>query len=382
MADVEIKRVTTKKELERFVDVHYDLYEGNPYDAPNLFFDEMNTLDKKRNAAFDFCEAEYFIAYREEKAVGRVAAIINHKANEKWKRRDVRFGWLDFVDDTSVSRALLDAVADWGRKKGMTQIVGPLGFTDMDPEGMLIEGFDELGTMATIYNYDYYPRHIAQMGGWEKEVDYLEEKLLVPTKVPDKYARVGAAIGNRYGLRVRKIKSSKEVFREGLGKKMFDLINFCYKDLYGYSELSDRQIEQYVNMYMSFIDYSIVTLVEDTTRDNLLVGVGISMPSLSRALQKCRRGRLWPFGWWHILRAIKWHKTKIVDLMLVAVHPDYRRKGANALLFTDLIPYYMKYGWDWAETQIMMEGNKDIQSMWSALEEVPHKRRRCFKKTL
>ncbi len=382
MAKIEIRRVTTKKELERFVDVHYDLYEGNEYDAPNLFFDEMNTLRKDKNAAFDFCEAEYFIAYSDGKAVGRVAAIINHKANKRWERQDVRFGWIDFIDDIDVSSALLDAVADWGRMKGMKQIVGPLGFTDMDPEGMLIEGFDQLGTMATIYNYPYYSRHIEQLGGWEKDIDYLEEKLIVPTQVPEKYAKVGATVERRYGLRVKKIHSTKEVYQGGLGKKIFDLINLCYKDLYGYSELSDRQIEQYVGMYLSFIDYSLVTLIEDTTKDNMLVGVGISIPSLSRALQKCRRGRLWPFGWWHVLRAIKWHKTKIVDLLLVAIHPDYRRKGANALLFTDLIPYYMKYGWEWAESQVMMESNKNIQSMWGALEEVPHKRRRCFKKPL
>ncbi len=382
MESVEIRKVTSKKELRRFVDIHYDLYKGNPYDAPNLFFDEMNTLDKERNAAFDFCEADYFIAYKGGKAVGRVAAIINHRANETWKHEDVRFGWIDFIDDIEVSTALLDAVAAWGRERGMKRIVGPLGFTDMDPEGMLIEGFDQLGTMATIYNYPYYPQHIEQMGGWEKEVDYVEEKLIVPEAVPEKYAKLGSIIEQRYGLRARKIKNRKEVYDEHLGRKIFELINLCYKDLYGYSELSAKQIDQYVEMYLSFLDYNLVTLVEDTKADNKLVAVGISIPSLSRALQKCRRGRLFPFGWWYVLRAIKWHKTKVVDLLLIGVLPEYRRKGANALLFTDLIPYYIKYGWEWAESQVEMENNLNVQSQWEGLEGSFHKRRRCFKKEL
>ncbi len=382
MTHIEIRRVKTKKELGQFIDIHYDLYEGNPYDAPNLFFDEMNTLRKDKNAAFDFCEAEYFIAYKDNKTVGRVAAIINHKANEKWNRQDVRFGWIDFIDDIEVSRALLQAAEDWGREKGMKQIVGPLGFTDMDPEGMLTAGYDQLGTMATLYNYDYYPKHMEQLGGWEKDVDYVECKLIVPSAVPEKYAAIGKTVEKRFGLRVKKLKSRKEVFDEGYGKKVFELINLCYKDLYGYSELSDRQIDQYVEMYLSFVDYSLVTLIEDTTCDNKLVGIGISIPSLSRALQKCRRGRLFPFGWWHVLRAIKFHKTKIVDLLLIGIHPDYRKKGANALLFTDLIPRYINYGWEWGETHVEMESNYNVRSQWSGLDYTIHKRRRCYKKTI
>ncbi len=382
MGEIEIRKVETKKDLGRFIDVHYDLYEGDPYDAPNLFFDEMNTLRKDKNAAFDFCEADYFIAYRDGKAVGRVAAIINRKANEKWRREDVRFGWIDFIDDVEVSHALLETVAEWGRKRGMKQIVGPLGFTDMDPEGMLTVGFDQLGTMATIYNYPYYPEHMEKLGGWEKDNDYVECKLIVPVGVPAKYARIAETIEKRYGLRVKKLSSRKEVFQDGYGKRIFDLINLCYKDLYGYSELTPRQIDQYVNMYLSFVDYSIVTLIEDTTRDNRLVGIGISIPSLTRALQKCRRGRLFPFGWWHVLMAIKFHKTKIVDCLLVGIDPEYRKKGANALLFSDLIPRYIKYGWEWGETQVEMETNHKVMSQWSGLEYTVHKRRRCYKKPL
>ncbi len=382
MATIEIRKVETKKELARFIDVHYDLYKGNKYDAPNLFLDEMNTLSKDRNAAFEFCEADYFIAYKDGKAVGRVAAIINNRANERWERKDVRFGWIDFIDDIEVSKALLKTVEDWGRERGMTQIVGPLGFTDMDPEGMLTYGFDQLGTMTTPYNYPYYPEHIEKLGGWEKDNDYVECKLPIPTEVPDRYAKISKMIQSRYGLRIKKIKNRKEVYEGGYGQKIFEVINTCYKDLYGYSELTQRQIDQYVDMYLSFVDYNIVTLIEDSTCDNKLVGIGITIPSLTRALQKCRRGRLFPFGWWHILMALKFHKTKVVDCLLVGILPEYRKKGANALLFADLIPRYVKYGWEWGETQVEMETNHAVQSQWSELDVTVHKRRRCYKKTL
>ncbi len=382
MATIEIRKVETKKELAKFIDVHYDLYKGNKYDAPNLFLDEMNTLSKDRNAAFEFCEADYFIAYKDGKAVGRVAAIINNRANERWERKDVRFGWIDFIDDIEVSKALLKTVEDWGREHGMTQIVGPLGFTDMDPEGMLTFGFDQLGTMTTPYNYPYYPEHIEKLGGWEKDNDYVECKLPIPAEVPDRYAKISKMIQSRYGLRIKKIKNRKEVYEGGYGQKIFEVINTCYKDLYGYSELTQRQIDQYVDMYLSFVDYNIVTLIEDSTCDNKLVGIGITIPSLTRALQKCRRGRLFPFGWWHILMALKFHKTKVVDCLLVGILPEYRKKGANALLFADLIPRYVKYGWEWGETQVEMETNHAVQSQWSELDVTVHKRRRCYKKTL
>lgn len=382
MATIEIRKVETKKELARFIDVHYDLYKGNKYDAPNLFLDEMNTLSKDRNAAFEFCEADYFIAYKDGKAVGRVAAIINNRANERWERKDVRFGWIDFIDDIEVSKALLKTVEDWGRERGMTQIVGPLGFTDMDPEGMLTYGFDQLGTMTTPYNYPYYPEHIEKLGGWEKDNDYVECKLPIPAEVPDRYAKISKMIQSRYGLRIKKIKNRKEVYEGGYGQKIFEVINTCYKDLYGYSELTQRQIDQYVDTYLSFVDYNIVTLIEDSTCDNKLVGIGITIPSLTRALQKCRRGRLFPFGWWHILMALKFHKTKVVDCLLVGILPEYRKKGANALLFADLIPRYVKYGWEWGETQVEMETNHAVQSQWSELDVTVHKRRRCYKKTL
>lgn len=381
MSSIQIKRVETKKDLKQFIEFHYDLYKGNPYDVPNLYSDEVNTLSKDKNAAFDFCEAEYFLALKEGKTVGRVAAIINHKANEKWKKKDVRFGWIDFIDDIEVSRALFKAVEEYGRKKGMDDIVGPLGFTDMDPEGMLTWGFDKLGTMATIYNYEYYPQHMEKLGGWEKDNDYVEYYLVVPEKSPEKYTKIAEMVEKRYNLHVRKL-TKKDIFQGGYGKKLFDLINLTYSDLYGFSELTDRQIDQYVKMYFPLADLNLVTVIEDGNKDNQLAGLGITIPSLSRALQKCRRGRLFPFGWWHLLRAIKFHKTDGVDLLLMGFLPEYRSKGANALLFADLIPRYVDYGFKWGETQVEMESNEGVQSQWGPLDPINHKKRRCYRRSL
>ena len=381
MSSVQIKRVETKKDLKAFIECHYDLYEGNQYDAPNLYSDELNTLSKDKNAAFDFCEAEYFLALKEGKVVGRVAAIINNKANEKWDKKDVRFGWIDFIDDIEVSKALLKAVEDYGREKGMTSVVGPLGFTDMDPEGMLTWGFDQLGTMATIYNYDYYPKHMEKLGGWEKDNDYVEYRLDVPETAPEKYTKIAEMVEKRYNLHARKL-TKKEIFEGGYGKKLFDLINVTYANLYGFSELTDRQIDQYVKMYFPLADLDLITVVEDGNKDNQLVGLAITVPSLTRALQKCHRGRLFPFGWWHLLRAIKFHKTEVVDLLLIGVLPEYRSKGANSLVFADLIPRYVKYGFKWGETHVEMETNESVQSQWGPLDPIMHKKRRCYRKAI
>ena len=380
-SNIEIRKVETRCQLKKFVDFHYDLYKGNAYDAPTLFSDDMKTLDKKKNAAFEFCEAEYFLAYKDNKIVGRIAAIINHKANARWGRRSVRFGWVDFVDDLEVSRALFDAVENYGRANGMTEMIGPLGFTDFDPEGMLTDGFDQLGTMATIYNYPYYPQHMERLGGFEKDNDYVEFKIFVPEVIPEKYTKISQMIEKRYNLHVRTI-TRKEI-KEGMGHKIFYLINETFKDLYGFSELSDKQIDQYVRMYLPMADLNLIPIVEDwTTDEHKMVGVGITIPSLSKALQKCRRGRLLPFGWWHILRALKQHKTNIVDLEMVGVLPEYRKKGANALLFYYLIPWYQKYGFLWGESQVEMETNDNVQSQWQFFRTEQHKRRRCYVKKL
>ncbi len=387
MSKIEIKRVSDKRGLETFIQFHYDLYRGDPYDAPNLHSDEVQTLSpyiKEKNAAFEFCEAQYFLAYRDGELVGRVAGIINRRYNEQWQRLAVRFGWIDFVDDVEVSRALLKAVEDWGRERGMKEIIGPLGFTDMDPEGMLTHGFDQLGTMATLYNYPYYPKHMEQMEGYEKDNDYVEYKLFVPKDgMPEKFVKVSEMIMKRYNLQVKKLTKEDVFGPQQYGQRVFDVINRTFGHLYGYSTMSQKQIDQYIKMYFKVLDLNLVTLIEDhSLEDHPVVGCGITIPSLTRALQKCRNGRLWPFGWWHLMRALKFHKTKIVDCLLIGVLPEYRAKGANALLFYDLIPRYQKLGFEWGETHVEMETNGKVQSQWTYLDHEQHKRRRCYKKQL
>lgn len=381
MSLIQIKKVETKNELKKFIEFHYDLYEGNVYDVPPLYSDEWNVLSKDKNPAFDFCEAEYFLALKDNKIVGRVAAIINHKANKKWERKDVRFGWIEYIDDIEVSKALLTAVEEYGRSKGMDTIAGPLGFTDMDPEGMLTMGFDKLGTIATNYNYDYCPKHFEQLEGWEKDVDYLEYKINVPDQIPEKLIKLSEMIQKRYNLHIKKL-TKKDIFEGGYGRKIFHLINSTYKDLYGYSELTDKQIDVYINQYFPYANLEFITVIEDGNKDNQIAGMGITIPSLSLALQKCKRGRLLPFGWWHMLKVIKFTKTEGVDLLLLGFLPEYRSKGANALLFYDLIPRYQKYGIKWGESQVEMETNGGVQSQWDMFDTVNHKRRRCFKKKL
>ena len=372
---VEIKKVTTKSDLKRFIRFNYEFYKNNPYSVPDLYDDMLNTFSPQKNAAFEFCEADYFMAFRDGKMVGRVAAIINRLANETWKKKTVRFGWIDFIDDIEVSTALIDTVKQWGKERGMTEMEGPLGFTDMDAEGMLVEGFDQLSTMATIYNYPYYPQHMEKLG-LVKSADWVEMKIYVPDAIPEKHKRISEIISKRYNLHIRKLKSKKEVYKTGIGHEIFRLINEAYTPLFGYSRMTERQIDQYVNMYVPVLDLRMVTLVEN--EKNELVAVGISMASLSRALQKAK-GRLLPFGWWYLLKALMWKRPKVLDLLLVAVRPDYQGKGANALLFTDLIPIYKKMGFEYAESNPELEMNDKVQNQWQYFKTEQHKRRRCFK---
>lgn len=372
---VEIKKVTTKSELKRFIRFNYEFYKDNPYSVPDLYDDMLNTFSPKKNAAFEFCEADYFLALRDGKIVGRVAAIINRRANEKWNRKTVRFGWIDFIDDMEVSTALIDTVKQWGKERGMTEIEGPLGFTDMDAEGMLVEGFDQLSTMATIYNYPYYSQHMERLG-LSKSADWVEMKIYVPDAIPEKHRRISEIIAKRYNLHTRKLKSKKEVRQSGVAHDIFRLINDAYTPLFGYSRMTERQIDQYVKMYVPVLDLRMVSIVEN--EQNEIVAVGISMASLSRALQKAK-GRLLPFGWYHLLKALMWKRPKVLDLLLVAVRPDYQGKGVNALLFTDLIPVYKELGFEYAESNPELEMNEKVQNQWQYFKTEQHKRRRCFK---
>ena len=382
MGAIEIKRVTNQKELRQFVQFHYDLYRNCPQAVPFLYSEELKTLQHSHNAAFDFCEADYFMAFRDGKMVGRVAAIINHKANEKWNRHQVRFGWIDFIDDPDVSRRLIETVEEWGRERGMSEIAGPLGFTDMDREGMLIEGFDQDATMYINYNYPYYPQHIEAIGGFEKDNDYMEYRVKVPEVIPDKFHKIAQMVSQRYHLHVRKF-TRQELVSGGKGQEIFNMINTTYKDLYGYSQLSERQINQLVDEYIKIADLNLVTAVEDwSTEEHRMVGFGITFPSFTSALRKTRDGRLLPFGWWHLLRTLKWHKTDVVDLVLIGVLPEYRQKGANSLIFDDLIQQFNRYGFKWAEAMPQMESNEGVRSQWQYLEATQHRRHRCYRKDI
>ncbi|MBR6805027.1 MAG: GNAT family N-acetyltransferase [Bacteroidaceae bacterium] len=374
---ITIVPVTTRKQLKSFIRFNYELYKGNPYSVPDLYEDMLGTLDKERNAAFDFCEAEYFLAMRDGEIVGRVAAIINRRANEKWGIKAVRFGWIDFVDDAEVSKALLETVEQWGRERGMTEIQGPLGFTDLDAEGMLIEGFDRLSTMATIYNYPYYPRHMEQLG-YTKDTDWIELLIKVPEKTPEKIERIATMVAKRFELKYMRFKSNRELERR-YGREIFDLINRSYAPLYGFSALSDRQIEQYIKMYLPLVDRRMITLI--TNKEDKLVGVGITITSLAEALQKAK-GKLFPFGWFHILKALFIKRPTRLDFLIVAIDPEYQGKGINAMIISDILPNYVKMGFKDVETNPELESNNKVQSQWELFDKEQHKRRRAYKKEL
>ncbi len=381
MSEITIIPITTKKGLKAFIQFYYDLYKDNQYAVPFLKFDEMNTLSPRKNPAFQFCEAQYFIAVDSQKhVVGRIAGIINHRANQDWGKRQVRFGWFDFTDDRAVSAQLLDAVAAWGRQKGMDEMVGPLGFTDMDREGMLIEGFQEKSTMYVNYNYPYYPEHMEHMG-YEKDNDWLEYRLKVPQVTPPKFAKTAEMIEKRYHLHARKF-TSRELVQGGMGREIFRILNETYKDLYDFQQLTEAQIDQYIDSYIKKADLNLVTGVVDGSAGDKLVGFGISFPSFTDTLQRIKTGKLWPTGWIRLLHLLRHHATDTVDLLLIGVLPEYRRKGANALIFADLIEQYRRYGFKWAEAMPQMESNKGVQSQWEYLESQQHRRRRCYKKTL
>ena len=374
---VEIREITpTKSNLKKYTKFGIDLYKDNDYYVPPLIMDDVETLSPDKNPAFDYCKAKSWMAYRDGKPVGRITGIINTVVNERTGSRDLRFGFLDFIDDEEVVDALFDALAQWGRSQGLTSMVGPMGFSDMDHEGMLTEGFDELGTMATIYNYPYYPRHMERMG-FHKDAEWVEYRMTVPDKIPEKMLRVAEIVKKKYGVRTIKYTSAKKI-KEEYGVAMFELINEAYDQLYGYSPLSQKQIEYYIDIYLPILRLENVCLIVDS--DDKLIGVGISIPSMSRALQK-GRGRLFPTGWLHLLKAMYMHND-VVDLLLVAVKPEYQSKGVNALLFADLLPVYIKNGYRWAESNPELADNENVQLQWQYFERRQHRRRAAFRKDI
>lgn len=373
-----VREVRTKGQLVDFVKFNIQLYDGHPYHVPLLIEDDLNLLLPEKNPAHAFCDTVYYLAYRGDRIVGRIAGIINHHSNDRWNQNRARFGFVDFEDDPEAVDALFAAVENWARRNGCEEIHGPLGFTDLDREGMLVEGFHQLGTMAAIYNYSYYPAHMERIG-YRKDTDWLEYKIYVPKSIPERHKRMSDLVRKKYGLRVVKYTDRSALVRE-YGDAIFELLNLAYSKLYGVTHLTHEQIQYYKKMYLPMVNLDLLPLVIRDS-DKALIGFGVVMPSLSRALQKAN-GKLWPFGVVHLLRALKSKTPEILDLMLIAVHPDYQQKGVNALIFEDLIPIVNKYQVKYVESNPELEDNKSVQAQWNDFKKVHHKSRRAYVKKL
>ena len=384
MSKLHIKRISTQKELKDFVRFNHSLYKKCSNAVPELIEDTLKNFDRKNNAAFEFCDAEFFVAYRDGEIVGKVAGIINNRANEKWGTKNVRFGWIDFVDDKEVSKALLDAVIAWGKERGMDTILGPLGFTDLDQEGMLFEGYERPGSMYTIYNYPYYNEHMQALG-FEEDAVWVERNINIPKKDGEhsanqqKFFRVAQLVQDRYGFKVHKFKSKKELRESGYVKKVFEIINAAYKDLYGYSNMTERQMDMYADMYLPVLDHRLVSIVDN--KEGEPIAIGICMPNLRDALKKAN-SKLFPFGWWHMLKALYWKRSNILDLLLIGVLPEYQDSGCISLVFADVIPTAQELGFDIAECCPQLVTNSKALSVWRSLDTVETKKRHTWKKSI
>lgn len=374
---ITVRPVSGARQMRRFVKFRIDLYRDSPYAVPPLYMDELTTLDPRKNPAFEFCEAQCFMAFDGERPVGRICAMVNHRANETWKTQSGRFGFVDFVDDQEVSRALFSAAEEWVKARGMQSIHGPLGFTDLDQEGMLVEGFDRMGTMATIYNYPYYPRHIESLG-YAPDAEWAEYLVKIPETAPPRMTRVAEIALKKYKLRIVKYKSASKLIKDGYGRKLFELVNESYAHLYGFVPLTPEQMDYYTRLYFPMLNLNLLVLVINEGGD--LVCMGVTMPSLSRALRKAQ-GRLFPFGMLHLLKALKM-KNPIMDCLLIAVRRDYWNKGVNALVFYDIIPHMRRAGGVYAESNPELVTNVQVQLQWNEFEHVKHKRRRAYVKSL
>ena len=372
MGNVCIKSVSTRKDLEKFIKFPITLYAGNGQFVPEMANDVRDSFNPDKNHGLSFTEVQAFIAERDGKVVGRIAGIINSRANKKWNSSVVRFGYIDFIDDLEVSKALLDTVVEWGRERGMTEIQGPLGITDFDKEGMLVEDFDRMGSMIDIYNYPYYPKHM-EAHGYSKITDWVQIRVEIPSEVPQRYARVAKLSSEMYGLKVRKV-TLQEAYN-GEGRRVFDLMNQAYAPLFGYSSFTPNQVDYFLKMYLPVADMELIPLVENDKGE--LVAAAVTMASMSKALQKSK-GKLFPVGWWHMFKALKLKHEDTVNMMLIAVRPDMQGLGVNALIFNDLIPVYNKKGYKYAETGPQLEDNVKELSQWKPLNPEILKRRRCY----
>lgn len=371
---IELRKVKGKKDLKRFIEFPNKLYKNDPYYVPPLSLDEMNNLDPQKNPAYEYCEAEMFLAYKDGVLVGRICALINHAYIKKWNRQAIRFTRFDVIDDIEVSKALLGKVEEIARENGLNEVIGPIGFCDLDRQGMLVEGFNELSMFITIYNHAYYAEHMEKLG-YRKDADWCEKQITAPKTLDPKIERISQAMLKKLNLRVVQFKKKKDV--KPYIPEIFRLVNDTYKDLYGVVPLTERQIDSYVAQYYPIINKDYLTLIVD--KKDKLVGFGLCGPSFAKATQK-NRGHLFPFGWIPFIKSIK--KNDVIDLYLIAVEEQYQGKGVNAIILSSIIKKAIENGVKFAETGPELELNDKVQAQWKGFEVREHKRRRCYQKQI
>ena len=370
MSDIKVKQVLNSSDLEFFIKFPMELYKGNPYYVPPLINEEKSIWVKEENPALQYSEAAQFLAYKGENIVGRIAVMINHKEEKELGIRKVRFGWLDFINDIEVSKSLINTAIEYAKSKGISKIEGPMGFTNLDKAGMLTKGFDKLATMIGIYNFDYYPKHMEQLG-LVKEKEWVEFEINFPDTLPDKVEKFSRLIAEKYELELVKFKAKKDILP--LVDSMFKLLDDTYKNLSTYTPITEEQIKHYKEKYFKFIDKDYIVCIKD--KSGSLISFAITMPSYSKALQKAK-GKLFPFGWWHLLNAGK--KNDRANFYLIGIHPQYQKRGVTAIIFKEIYETFKKKGVKFLETNPELEENASIQALWQDYNPINHKRRRTY----
>ncbi len=371
---ITIKEVKRRSDLLRFIKFPFKIYKDNPYWVPPIIKEELRSFSKN-NPIFDNVEAKFYLAYKDDKIVGRIAGIVNKTEVRDQKKPKVRFGWYDVIDNIDVSRALIDVVIDFGKSHQLEYIEGPVGFTNMDKAGMLTEGFDELATMIGLYNHEYYPKHLEALG-FKKEAEWLEYKFQVKDANIDNASRLSGLIENRYNISSLSFETTKEVVP--YADQMFDLLNLTYKDLQSFVPIEKFQVEHYKKKYLPLVNPEFISCVVDNST-NKLIAFAITIPSLSSAFQKAK-GRLYPIGFLHLIKALK--NSRNVEFYLIGVHPDFQNKGVTSLIFKELYITYNKYKINWIETNPILLENKKTQLLWKDFNPQIHKRRKTFRKDL
>lgn len=373
--NLQIKEVKCRKDLKKWVDFPNKLYKSNPYYVPFLMNDELDTFTKEKNPAYDFCESRQFLAYKGKKIVGRIGAIINHAANEKWGTNAIRFTRFDFIDDYEVSKALFDTVVSWGKEKGFTKILGPIGFTDMDHEGMLVEGYEEFNMSITFYNHPYYLEHMEKLG-LTKEVDWVEYQLTVPKEVDPKLEKMSEFLQNRYGYELVVYKDRKKLSNDAY--EAFKVIDEAFSKLYGTVPLTDAVINKAVGDYIPLVHLDYICSVKDNA--GKIAGFAVLVPSIAKALKKSN-GRMLPFGIFRLLKALK-GKNDTLEMFFIAVKPEHQKRGVPAIIMNQMLKMCIKNGVKYCETGPELEVNEDVQGLWKGFDVRHHKRRRCFNKDI